>query len=484
MNDTPSRRAFLRSLLLASTAATLRPIDIEAAESIPGGLHRSGPRRRIAIVGAGMAGLTAALELTRAGHDVLVLEAQARPGGRVRTLRAPFADGLYAEAGAARIPESHDLTLRHIRALDLELAPFKPSTGHDVIHVAGRNHASTDPRTPAALGLTSEEQRLGPGAALRHFAGSALELLGSPQDPTWPPEAALRFDEVDGTRLLTSLGASRPLVDFFDLGFGVLGDLSGLDVLIQLESLAAPKLRIVGGNDRLPRTMAARLGRRIRYGAPVRAIRTDRTGARIEVSGPGGSGVVAADRVVLAVPLPVLRDIRIDPPLSPRRSHAIRAAQYASVTRVYAQVGRRFWEDGGRSGFAVTDHPMEIFDSSFGQEAERGLLMAYLHGDVARTVDRMGEHDGVRATLQMMEDVFPRLRDEIQGTAFFSWQRDPWARGALVKWRPGDFRTLYPHVSGSEGRLHFAGEHTSPWHAWIQGAVHSGVRAALEIESA
>ncbi len=86
-----------------------------------------GPAKKVLILGAGMAGLVAGYELTQLGHDVTILEARTRPGGRVLTLREPFSDGLYAEAGAARIPDEHDLTLKYVRLLGLPLEPMYPS---------------------------------------------------------------------------------------------------------------------------------------------------------------------------------------------------------------------------------------------------------------------------------------------------------------------------------------------------------------------
>src|ERR1043165_4110373 len=103
---------------------------------IAAGLTLSGPRalaftgvdpKKIIIIGAGMAGLSAGYELTQLGHDVTILEARARPGGRVHTLREPFSDGLYAEEGAARIPDNHDLTLKYVKQFELGLEPFYPA---------------------------------------------------------------------------------------------------------------------------------------------------------------------------------------------------------------------------------------------------------------------------------------------------------------------------------------------------------------------
>jgi monoamine oxidase len=113
-----NRREFLRQSALA-TAFSLSPSGVRAFGQSK--LERKGPARKVIIVGAGLAGLSAAYELIRAGHDVTVLEAQARAGGRVLTLRAPFSDNLYAEAGAMYIPDTHDLTLHYVKEFDLPL---------------------------------------------------------------------------------------------------------------------------------------------------------------------------------------------------------------------------------------------------------------------------------------------------------------------------------------------------------------------------
>src|SRR6266481_9725489 len=113
-----TRRNFVTSTILASAALSLRP-TLALSEQ----LKRRGPAKKIIVVGAGLAGLSAAYELTQAGHDVTVLEAQLRPGGRVCTLRSPFSDGLYAEVGAMHIPETHNLTLRYAQFFNLPLDP-------------------------------------------------------------------------------------------------------------------------------------------------------------------------------------------------------------------------------------------------------------------------------------------------------------------------------------------------------------------------
>ncbi|MCA1578210.1 MAG: FAD-dependent oxidoreductase [Acidobacteria bacterium] len=119
-----TRRQFLRRSAVAAAGAGL--IRSPLGGTVTAEIIR-GRAKKVLILGAGMAGLVAAYELTQLGHDVTVLEARTRPGGRVHTLREPFADGLYAEAGAARIPNNHELPLKYVKTFDLPLEPFYPS---------------------------------------------------------------------------------------------------------------------------------------------------------------------------------------------------------------------------------------------------------------------------------------------------------------------------------------------------------------------
>ena len=123
------RRSFLKQGALAAAAAVFVPARVGAnVPRLGRGSGRTYAPRRVAVLGAGLAGLVAGYELTKAGHEVTLLEAQSRPGGRVLTLRT-FDDGLYADAGAARIPDDHEWVLRYVKEFGLRLAPFYPETG-------------------------------------------------------------------------------------------------------------------------------------------------------------------------------------------------------------------------------------------------------------------------------------------------------------------------------------------------------------------
>lgn len=128
------------------------------------------------ILGAGMAGLVAGFELSKLGHDITILEARARPGGRVHTLREPFADGLHAESGAARVRNSHELTLRYIKEFDLPLEPFYPSKLNIVrFDLGGRREVSIEGYTDAMTQNYNEE--LGGTPEIWHTIKGGMDLL-------------------------------------------------------------------------------------------------------------------------------------------------------------------------------------------------------------------------------------------------------------------------------------------------------------------
>ena len=111
------RRGFLQ--YSGSAVVALYGVQLNLPTGSPEPLQPKNTAKKVIVVGAGLAGLSAAYELTQAGHDVTILEAQMRPGGRVLTLREPFSDGLYAEAGAARIQDTHNLTLKYARLFNI-----------------------------------------------------------------------------------------------------------------------------------------------------------------------------------------------------------------------------------------------------------------------------------------------------------------------------------------------------------------------------
>jgi len=334
-------------------------------------------------MGAGLAGLSAAYELDRAGHDAVVLEAQVRPGGRVQTLRSPFSDGLYAETGAARIPDNHDLTLKYLKAFGLSLTPFYPERGDYLDVVRGQ---AAQRRKP----LDESEST---------FAGdnpldSILKEVGDPSAPKWSGASLLPYDEISTLELLRRLGLSDKTISTVWLGAATLEDLDTVSALWVLRYSASEltettRFKIEGGNDQLPKEFARRLSGRMRYGAGVTGIKQDPDRVEVFYDQLGASRKLAGDYLVCTLPFPVLRGIRVEPEFSPGKQRAIKELQYGSVTRSLVQVSQRFWDKSGANGFARTDAPAEVWHATWDQPGPRGVLAFYIREETARRVARL-----------------------------------------------------------------------------------------------
>jgi monoamine oxidase len=471
------RRDFLKLSAFAAAALALDPKP----------LPRTSRPRRILVLGAGLAGLSAAWQLTEAGHDVVVLEGQRRPGGRVLTLREPFSDGLYAEAGAGRIPETHSLTLHYVKLFGLELEPFYPARGKSVLFVRGRRipYAKLEEvdMSAVALDLTADDRRIGLAGMDAKYVAGLLHRLGDIEAPGWPPPALAGIDRMSFAEFLFQSGASPDAAAYIALGFEKTSALDSLRDAMHHHTRTLSKIR--GGNDLLPKAFAARLSRVIRYGCPVVAIRqgTEDVEAVVE-SAAGTREPVRGDLMICTIPFTVLRSIPVEPAFPAYKRGVIDTISSGSVTRIELQTRRRFWEDRGENGFASIDRPMEIWSPSWDQPGPRGLIQAYVYEDLARRVCAEDDASRIRFALDTLERVHPGLAQNFEGGVTKCWDEDPWARGAYTLYRPGQLSAGWPAlIERPEGRIYFAGEHVSPYPGWIQGALWSGHRAAETVNA-
>jgi monoamine oxidase len=171
-----ARRDFLAGTVKTAAAMALLPPKTWAA--FPKQLKPRGPAKKVIVIGAGLAGLSAGFELTQAGHDVTILEAQTRPGGRACSIRQPFSDGLYAEAGATGIAETNDLTLEYAHLFGLELDSWdSPPELQDILYIRGRRVRRTrgiEPDLP--FDLPPQEKKLGRAGLFEKYAAPVYEI--------------------------------------------------------------------------------------------------------------------------------------------------------------------------------------------------------------------------------------------------------------------------------------------------------------------
>lgn len=484
------RRDFLKQTALAATA--LSTSSLITSGSSRSELQRRGRPKKVIIVGAGLAGLSAAYELTRVGHDVTILEARTRPGGRVHTLRDHFADGLYAEAGAARIPNHHHFTIKYVELFSLTLDPFEPTDLPRVYYVR-------DKRIPVTPGqkvgwpydLTAEERTLGLNGMRQKYIWSMLGEIGDVTDPNWPSLEVLRkYDQMNRSDFWRSRGASPEAVALLSVG-GIDDRVDTWSTLFMLRNQALNlKLnqyyKIRGGNDQLPKAFAARLSEKIHYAAPVVRIEQSAQAVKAIFLRAGAHHTVAADYLICAVPFTVQKDIEVAPAFSVEKQRAIEQLPYLSASKIFLQSKKRFWTGEGLSGFAATDLPInQVWDVSFKQPGTRGILQAFPISLHSRRMTGMTERERINFALEQVEMIYPGMREHCEGGVTKCWDEDEWARGVGAYYKPGQFSTLLPHVARPEGRIYFAGEHTSVWiDAWMQGALESGNRVAREVNDA
>lgn len=486
-----TRRKFLAYAAMGGAAAAVLPLPTRA---LGGQLKRRGPAKKVIVIGAGLAGLSATYELTQAGHDVTLLEAQLRPGGRVLTLREPFSDGLYAEAGAMVIPETHNLTLHYVRMFNLALDPELASSLARLSYVRGQRiivRQGTSPDWPFAL--SEEDKKLSvDGMFEKYETAKAYEEIGDPSAPEWSVAALRKYDEVSYTEFLRRNGASPGIISTMSHSWSQLwGEgwetVSALTILRDWTHQARSRqnYRIRGGNDLLPKAFAERLKEQINYGAQALRIEHTDTEVRVTFQQGGTHHRITADRLVCAIPFSVLRRIEVSPPFSPEKKKTVEQLPYFSSARVSIQCRRKFWLDQELNGSVRTDLPIgEIFDITLTQPGPRGVLQCYAGGPNARRIMAMLEQERIEFVLEHMARVFPEVRENFEGGVSKCWDEDPWARGASSWYKPGQMTEFWPHVARAEGRVHFAGDHTSPYIRWMQGALHSGNRAAREVNEA
>lgn len=455
--------------------------------------ERRGERKRVIVIGAGMAGLVSAFELARQGHDPLVLEAQNRVGGRVLTLR-DFPGELYGEAGGMRIPRVHELTLEYCRVFGLELRPIHMESSQAPIYLAGRR---------MTLAQVVHDPSLVP-----------FELAEHEQNRSWSElwdeatrDVRERYER-DGTAGLDAIGQeygghsiqaflrergfSEGAIELYGLMSFREGNMSA-SVVEQLREIVGRAFEdmqeVAGGMDRLPNAFLRSLRSRVRFGAYVFAVDQGEDGVTVRFRTPTGVAEASGDYCICTLPFGVLRHLDFRPSLSIGKYRAIRELNYNPSTKVLLQVRSRFWENEGVVGGATaTDLPIRrmVYPSHPPPDGDpRGVLLAsYTWGQDAARWGAFSPAERVELALKDVAKIWPQIRDECEGGASYAWYGDPYAVGAFALFEPGQEAILHADIVRPEGRVHFAGEHCSLWHAWIQGALESGVRAAREINEA
>ena len=444
----------------------------------------------VLVVGGGLAGLTTAWRLRQAGVAVRVLEAQERVGGRVLSLRGAFPEGLVAELGGELVDSGHESFRALASELGLELDDLlvEPPGVVETFHFGGAR------RSEAEL---VEAMRPVAEAARRDLA-----LLGESPDVTWRgPEAARALDALSIPAWLERSGISgwpRTLVEVaFESECGLPpGEQSCLNFLLfasfgpdepRLYGDSDERFRVRGGNDQVPARLAGQLGEAVLRGTRLEALRTGSDGRYVaSVRRDGVSREERASHVVLALPFTLLREVRLETPLSPMKKRAIAELGYGTNAKLMTGWARREWRLAhGSTGSVMTDAGFQVcWETSRAQKGTAGVLTNFTGG--AEGIAAGGGTPAERASelATRLDAVFRGISawHRPQEAVRFHWPTHPWTRGSYACYRTGQVTAFGGSEGEPEGRVFFAGEHTSRLHqGFMEGACESGGRAAREV---
>ena len=432
----------------------------------------------VLVAGAGLAGLSAARDLTSLGAEVTVVDARDRVGGRVWTIRDGFAERQHAEAGGDMIDEEQH-EIRELAA-DLGLKLTRILRG-------GFGYVRTD---------GSGKPKIVPRDGSRGWVRLAKELNGLVRpyrlaEHRWdsPITAGLARQSVaawlDRAKADAELRATATgLRGFF------LADPEELSLIALIDQFAAnddsplpgAMYRIEGGNDRLATALAAPLGDRLHLNTDVVAVSHRGRNVRVSVKNGRALSQINCDYAVLALPATTLRRIPFMPSLPAQQHDAVANLKYGRATKTLLQFSKRFWRTPGRPRAFGSPLPFgAVWEGNEEQRGRGGILSLLAGGSASDATQGIFAKDGA-AGLTAQLDWLGSEHAELTGSHHVVWEHDPYARGGYAFFDPSFDPALRAWLARPFGRLFFAGEHTSiRWQGYMNGAVESGRRAAAEI---
>jgi monoamine oxidase len=492
--------------------AAMGLLPLPAAYAGPPALEpASGHGVRVVVLGAGIAGMTAAYELSKAGYDCIVIEGRTRPGGRNWTIRGgdvvaeidgvqtcafDAGEHMYFNAGPARIPHHHQAILGYCREFQVPLevmvndnrATFlqsddafggKPVPLRAVMHdtrgaIAELLAKAIDSNTLVESISADDKQRM--LAFVRGFG----DLAG---DNTYRGSPRAGFDEPPGAG--PNSGRLREPLSFREL---LSSDFWSYKLYYSDRfEQAATMLQPVGGMDRIARAFAARLGSLITYGAVVKELRKTAEGVRIICHDLSGREfTVEGDYAVCTIPLQVLATIGND--LSPQYKSAIASCDYVKAVKIAFQANRRFWETDHQiyGGISWTSRDItQIWYPSHGFHAPMGVLLGgYIWTNrIGEQFGRMLPQERLEAAVVSGERIHAGYRGQVCNGISVCWEKIPHSAGAWAAWSPDARSSQYPILNEPDGPIYLAGEHLSYLNGWQEGAVlsaHAVVRAIAD----
>lgn len=466
-------------------------------------------RSRIAIVGAGIAGLNAALTLQDAGLVCQVYEASNRIGGRMHSDATTWAHGMVSEWCGEFIDDEHQTILQLAQRFGLQTTDLRQTEAENasnVLYFFNRYYRVDD--------LQQDFQKLYP------LLEQQTQDAGFPTTYAHFTEVGYRLDHMsayDWIEQYVEGGHSTPVGKMLD---GACTGLFGLDSHLQsslnliytfgaggtggrpVTGSAMSSSKIAGGNQQLPLAIARSLPADcIQLQHRLTAIKQNEDQSiTLSFATDSGETTVTCDHVILALPFSTLRQVDYaQAGFDALKQTAITQLGYGTISKLFLQFDTPYWHQSGpwpqpNSGFIVTDLEAQVFwDASAGQTGSGGLLVNYTSGKhgaayapptaYTTAADSPSIQQYAQQSLQQLEQVFPGISAHYTGTAALSYPTgDPYLLGSYACWGIGQYTLFGGYEQVRQGPVHFAGEHCSiSWQGFMEGAASEGARAAREI---
>jgi len=483
-----TRRGLIGAVAGAATIAAL-----------PKSARAAGRTADVIVVGAGLAGLTAARQIVKAGRSVIVLEARDRVGGR--TLNHPISGGAYTELGGMFAGPTQD----HILGLAAEVGvgTFPTyNTGNNVFWANGRREEYPND-TP--LGTAPVDPVVAPDIVL---AVEQLDQMSTsvPVDQPWTASSADDWDRqtLDAWLRANTSGNAEFLAVTSAATEAIFGceprELSLLYTLFYIAASGneqnagtfernfntaggAQERRFAGGAQTIALNVAAALGSSVRLKTPVTKIQD--TGSRVTVWSDRHR--YFAKRAIVATPPTLAGRIAYDPPLPPLRDQLVQHMPQGTLMKFEAIYPTPFWRAKGLSGQVVSENgPIKVTFDTSPADGSLGIMMGFIGGREARVWENRSAADRRTAALQNLANYFGSEALGPTDVVEFNWSAEPWNRGCPVAvLGPGTLVDFGTALRTPVGRIHWAGTETSTyWNGYMDGAVRSGERAAQEVLAA
>lgn len=475
-----SRRSFLTGVGATALAAS----SCGSSSS-----HASTAFADVVVVGAGFAGLAAALELERQGASVILLEARDRVGGRV--LNAPLGADHIVEVGGQFAGPTQTAILDLASMVGVETFPTY-NTGNNLFYYQGEvlpYDATGFPPIPqneldeliqALLGTLDPLAMQIPLDAPWDAPGVDVKLLDGQTLETWK----LANLSGSGGRILldvitrTVFGCEpRDLSLFYFLFYVHSG--GGILPLVTTGG-GAQDARFRGGSQLIAERVAELLRSPVRFESPVRTIRDLGSSVTVETE----RDQFGAGRVIVAIPPTLCGRIAFDPPLPARRDQLTQRVPQGSLIKVEAVYASPFWRESGWTGQMVSDvGPVAATFDNTPDEGGPGVIMGFIGGDDARIWGLRSADERRSAVIDLFARIFGSQARAVTDFIEYDWSVDPWTRGCPVGFMPTGVLSMYgPSLREPVGRIHWAGTETAEvWNGYMDGAVRSGSRAAGEV---